>query len=447
MRLFKRKNIRTEFLPSAIEIVETPASPLGKFSIWAIFLIVLAVFIWSFSKVNEVATARGKVIPSGNTNIVQSLNTGVIKSINVKEGQDVKKGDTLLTIDDEILKGEKSKIENELKVLKTSKDILQAYKEGKNPDIDIKKFKESKALILEKLGYSKTIESIYSIDLKNTDMVINDSKEDLSKTQKRLSEEKGKLAKFKTELQSLENNQKSNANEDVNKDDDKKLEIETKKSEIKNSESRIESIKESIKDKQDNLKIKENNKEKYKLNHKQELEKELVNVLNSIEAHKKAIEKMDKQIKELIIKSPVEGKIQKSAVNTVGGVVQAGAPIIHIVPKNKELIIEAMILNKDIGFVSEKQKVQLKFDTFDFQRYGTIEGTITKITPDAVEINNQSMYKASIKLSQKDININGKTLKFSPGMTVTCDIDTGERRIIDFFIPGIKDVKNSFRLR
>ncbi len=106
-----------------------------------------------------------------------------------------------------------------------------------------------------------------------------------------------------------------------------------------------------------------------------------------------------------------------------------------------------MILNKDIGFVSEKQKVQLKFDTFDFQRYGTIEGTITKITPDAVEINNQSMYKASIKLSKKDININGKALKFSPGMTVTCDIDTGERRIIDFFIPGIKDVKNSFRLR
>ncbi|GAA0731491.1 HlyD family type I secretion periplasmic adaptor subunit [Clostridium oceanicum] len=447
MKLFKRKNVRTEFLPSAIEIVETPASPLGKFSIWAIFLIVLAAFIWSFSKVNEVATARGKVIPSGNTNIVQSLTGGTIKSINVKEGEDVKKGEVLLTIDDGQFKTDKSKLENQLEVLKTSKDILQAYKEGKKPDIDVKKFKESKALILEKLGYSKTIESIYSIDLENTDMGINDSKEDISKTQKKLSEEEGKLSKLRIELQNLENNQKSNANEDANKGEDKKSEIERKKSEIKNSEDRIENIKESIKDKQDNLKIKENNKEKYKLNHKQELEKESVNVLNAIEEHKKAIEKVNKQMKELIIKSPVDGKIQKSAVNTVGGVLQAGAPIMHIVPKNKELIVEAMILNKDIGFVSKDQKVQLKFDTFDFQRYGTIEGTITKITPDAVEINNQSMYKASIKLSKKDININGKALKFSPGMTVTCDIDTGERRIIDFFIPGIKDVKNSFRLR
>ncbi|WP_251859645.1 HlyD family type I secretion periplasmic adaptor subunit [Clostridium sp. Marseille-Q2269] len=440
MKLFKNKNIRTEFLPSAIEIVEAPASPLGKFSIWVIFLVVLVAILWSiFSKVDEVAIARGKVIPSGNTNIVQSLTGGVIKSIDIKEGQDVKKGDTLLTIDDSIIKSERDKLQSELEILNTSKDILQAYKDGKTPDINEEKLKSSRELVNEQLGYSKTINNMYSNQMENLNIDIKQAREDLGKTQARLQEARNNLAKATKELEDLKKAQV--------KANDKKLDMQEKQDNIELYNDQIKSITESINTKNDNIKIKENNKENQKLQNRQELEKELVNVLKLVESHKKDIEKLDKQIKELTIESPVEGKIQQLAVNTIGGVVQAGAPIVHIVPKNKELIVETMILNKDIGFISEGQKAQVKFDTFDFQRYGTIEGTITKITPDAVIVDNQSMYKASVKLKQKDININGKNLKFSPGMTVTCEIDTGKRRIIDFFIPGIKDVKNSFRLR
>jgi hemolysin D len=98
--IFKQDNLEYEFLPPALEIEETPASPLHRILIWVIFVIILSTFAWSYlGRVDVVAVARGKVIPDGRIKIIQPVETGVIRTIHVKEGQRIKEGQILIELD------------------------------------------------------------------------------------------------------------------------------------------------------------------------------------------------------------------------------------------------------------------------------------------------------------------------------------------------------------
>jgi hemolysin D len=120
-----------------------------------------------------------------------------------------------------------------------------------------------------------------------------------------------------------------------------------------------------------------------------------------------------------------------------------------IVPDGTTLIVEAMGLNKDIGFIKAGQAVALKFDTFSFQKYGTVKGKVVSISPDAIEDERLGLvYKINIQLGDKVLSLQGKSMNICPGMTVTAEIKTGTRRIIEFFFePIIKYTDESLKLR
>ncbi|WP_207736359.1 HlyD family efflux transporter periplasmic adaptor subunit [Fusibacter ferrireducens] len=148
------------------------------------------------------------------------------------------------------------------------------------------------------------------------------------------------------------------------------------------------------------------------------------------------------------ILAPVSGQINGLGGNAVGSVVSASTPIMTLVPRDTPMIIEASIANMDIGFISEGQSVDIKVDTFPFQKYGVIEGVITFVSPDAYQDENQgSFYKIKVKPSKETLNVNGKEMKISSGMTTTVEVKTGKRRIIEFFLPAVDYIKESFELR
>ena len=120
-----------------------------------------------------------------------------------------------------------------------------------------------------------------------------------------------------------------------------------------------------------------------------------------------------------------------------------------IVPSNTPLIVEASLLNKDVGFVEIGQEVSVKFDTFPFQKYGTLKGKVMNISPDAVEDEKMgTVYKLKISLEKQQMIVNGQNVNIVPGMTVSAEIKTGERRIIEFFLePVIKYVDEGLKLR
>ncbi len=134
----------------------------------------------------------------------------------------------------------------------------------------------------------------------------------------------------------------------------------------------------------------------------------------------------------------MDGTVQTVAVTTVGGVVTSAQPVVSIVPQNAELIVEADVLNQDIGYVFEGQEVSVKLDTFSFQKYGTVDGKIIYVSPSAVEDERKGLvYKIKVSVDRNSFNINGNDVPISSGMSGTAEIKLEERKIIEFFLEPI----------
>jgi hemolysin D len=154
--------------------------------------------------------------------------------------------------------------------------------------------------------------------------------------------------------------------------------------------------------------------------------------------------------------SPVDGVVQQLAVHTVGGVVTPAQSLLVVVPADTGLEIEAMVKNRDIGFIHVGQEAAIKIDTFDFTRYGLLHGKVTSVSQDAIikddpaskdearvapAANGNSdskgqelVYAARVSLDHTQMQVDENLLKLSPGMAVTIEIKTGSRSVISYLL-------------
>jgi hemolysin D len=139
--------------------------------------------------------------------------------------------------------------------------------------------------------------------------------------------------------------------------------------------------------------------------------------------------------------SPVDGYVNTLLVHTIGGVVQPADPILSVVPANSELVAKVRVLNKDIGYIKDGIPVQIKMDTYDFQKYGMIEGIVKKVSKDSVDDEKEGLvYDVYVEPLEKTLQVDGKKLDISTGMSLSAEIKVDKRRIIEFFIyPIIKN--------
>ena len=147
--------------------------------------------------------------------------------------------------------------------------------------------------------------------------------------------------------------------------------------------------------------------------------------------------------------APVDGTVQQLAVHTVGGVVTEAQALMVIVPQEDAVEAEAMLENKDIGFVNSGQNAAIKIETFNYTKYGLIDGKVQNVSLDAIQDEKRGLiYATRVKLSKNTMNIEGKRVKLTPGMAVTVEIKTGQRRIIEYFLsPLIQYASEGLRER
>lgn len=155
--------------------------------------------------------------------------------------------------------------------------------------------------------------------------------------------------------------------------------------------------------------------------------------------------------------APVDGTVQQLAVHTIGGVVTPAQTLLAVVPMDSHLEIEAMVQNRDVGFVRAGQDAEIKVDAFNFNRYGLIEGRVESVSSDAIardkpadkaqgnqedtaddelsEPSSQELaYAVRVSLTRTQMNVEGGVVDLSPGMAVTVEIKTGSRRIISYLL-------------
>ena len=169
--------------------------------------------------------------------------------------------------------------------------------------------------------------------------------------------------------------------------------------------------------------------------------------------------KADRRTELQALTAPVDGVVQQLAVHTVGGVVTPAQPLLVVVPLDSHLEIEAMVSNRDIGFVHAGQEAEIKVDTFNFTRYGLLHGKVLSVSPDAItrdtqqsDANNRTpgaetassepkgqelSFVARVSLDRTQMQVDDNLVNLSPGMAVTVEIKTGSRRIISYLLSPI----------
>lgn len=173
-----------------------------------------------------------------------------------------------------------------------------------------------------------------------------------------------------------------------------------------------------------------------------------INSLNASLAE--IVNKQDQILKQIqTIKSPIDGYVNTLKIHTVGGVVAATEELMTIVPKDSKLKIKATVMNQDVGFVKENMPVSVKIDTYNFQKYGILDGVVTIVSPNCIQDEKMGpVYEIYILPENKTLLVEGNEEQIKPGMSTTNEIKIGKRRIIEFFIyPLIKYLDESIKVR
>ncbi len=442
---FNGDNLEYEFLPPALEIEETPPSPARRVLIWAIFAMVILTFLWSyFGKVDEVAVARGKVIPDGRVKVIQPMETGVIRAIHVEEGQRVKEGQILIELDPTIKQADALSAAKALSIYTTDRERLVQELNG-NATGDRQ----------EAIGNGRKAKGIGALQAKLKEARESEYKAKEDALRLVAAQRENALYAAGAILTKLEKTftilkEQETAYKDLYKHEYiSKMDMLNKQMEFHSAEQEREAQKKLVSQAKDSLEEAKKNLEAIKKEREKGILTDIVDREKSISAIEGEAIKAKKKYELERLCSPVDGTVHGLASYTVGGVVTPAQPVVTVVPEGTPLIIEATVLNKDIGFLKIGQEAEVKLDTFPFQKYGTVKGKVTAISPDAFEDEKLGpVYKIKVTMEKLKIYADDRYIPVAPGMSVSVEVKTNKRRIIEFFLsPIVKYAKESLTLR
>lgn len=421
--LLKESDDSHEFLPIVSEIQEEPLNPLGRTVFWTLMTLILFTVLWlTFGKADIVVSARGKVIPDGEIKIIQPLDTGVIKKILVKEGDFVQKGQTLMEIDPSTTEPQLASLKANLEYINLERERLDATTNGRHLQTSSVADPDS---VRTQQGLSQSSLADLNNQLHAKNMEMRGIDEEISNYKNQLS------------INSAKERRMSNVADIIAKNDLEKVRAEnaeyrSKILELRHQKSKIQ---------QEANYIRSNFKTK---NYDELADRD--KKANELSANIKEIE--FKNRKQTIV-SPVDGYVNTLMIHTVGGVVTPAQKLISIVPAASPLVVKATVMSRDIGFIKEGMPVLIKIDTFDFQKYGMINGKVKKVAKDSIDDQKLGpVYDVYVTPLNKTLMVEGKETPITTGMSLTAEIKVGKRRIIEFFIyPMIKYWNQAITIR
>lgn len=417
-----------EFQPLLLEIEDSPLSPLGRFTFWIVILILVCLLCWMFwGKVDVVVSVRGKVVPDGEIKVVQAYTPGVIRAIHVKECDYVSKDALLMEIDSSSAQADLSAYTNALNVINLDLIRLDALLNNKPfhpgsqfpPDqvmIELEMYRSAYSNQEEKTGSKRA-------EIARDEAQIKGLQGADSITQRLLNAALEKQNRLDKVLDIIPKSDYEKAQSDVL----------VYRSNMSDNLSRVMEIRQH------------QNQMTQELNSIRQTFREGVLQEYSLKQAKKS--ELEAQIAEkqfnlnrATIVAPVAGYVQKLMVNTVGGVLTAAQPVLTLVPANVPLIVKATLQPSDVGFVKKDMPVALKLDAYSFQKYGVMNAGVLSLSKDTTEHDNSGpLYDLYVMPYDKYIQVDGKREFLATGMTLTAEIKTGKRRIIEFFVyPLIK---------
>jgi len=422
------------FQPHAIEILDTPASPAGRATVILIIALFVIAIVWAFfGKIDVHATASGKIIPAGYVKVVEPLESGKVRAIHVKSGDEVKAGDILLELDPTETTADLDRLTQELVTAQLEASRIAATIDAASLEDTIsthayyRPAAASSHLVRLQLDILNAAVRNHFAQRERVDADITQRQAErmrlessvvereklVSVLEERVNSTRRMAAKrIGTRTDFLQSSQLMHEEAAV---------LAAEKGQILEVDAAVDAL----------------NKERKRLD--AELLSQLVAELSEKEKEVAALQQEIIKAKQRNDRSrlaaPVDGVVQQLMVHTIGDVVTTGEQLMIVVPVGAHLEAEVMVLNKDKGFVSLGDDVEVKVEAFPFTKYGTVPGTLTHLSNDAIAQEDGTLqFPGRVSMAREVIWVDGRKEPLTPGMSVTAEVKTGQRRIIEYLL-------------
>jgi hemolysin D len=443
----RRQRHELDFLPAALEITERPASPAGRTiaaTIIAFFCLALGWAFWG--EVDIVAMAPGKIIPSGRTKTIQPLEIGVVRAIRVQDGQSVRAGDVLIELDPTTSSAEREHLSSDLiasqldaarlrAALAETDDLLTGFHPPAGAStmqialhrqflLNQNAEQHAKLATLDRQRAQREAErATVAASIGKLDATIPLLRQRVEVRKYLNDREFGSKLTYLEALQDLTEHEQ---------------ELIVEKSKYREAEAAHAAIIET--------------RIQAEAEYRRTLFGELAIAEQKAAGLAQDLIKAEQRSQLQIMTSPVDGVVQQLQVTTIGGVVTPAQQLMVVVPADSRLEVEAMVQNRDIGFVAAGQPAEIKIDTFNFTKYGLLHGTVMTVSQDAIArdkavgdkdkalagnsqpAGQELVYAARISLDSTQMQIEDKMVNLGPGMAVMVEIKTGSRRLIEYIL-------------
>ncbi|SEM32466.1 hemolysin D [Xaviernesmea oryzae] len=446
--------VERAFLPAALEIVETPASPSLRLTTFVLCALFAAGLGWAaVGEVDLIATAPGKIVPVGRTKQVQAFEAGTVARILVDDGTQVKAGEALILLDPTLARADRDRFRDaamraDLDIARLSALITPpaanmnpfAGVEADEPAIEAargryladKAGREAKLAAADREIASKRAEAVsYEAEVAKIDAQLPLAHE---RTEIHL---KGNAEAWGSRIDYL-----NAAQSEAELTSQRKVMVEKGKA----TEAAVQA---QLAD-----------RERLAAETERDWRSDLSEAMRERAEGMSELAKAERRTGLTAVTAPVDGTVADLTVHTEGGVVQAGQQLLKVVPSSEHVAIEAVVENRDVGFVRAGQPVEIKVEAFPYTHYGLIKGRVAQIardaqpdpeltrearsgtqtlseTPDALRRSGALVYVARIEMDDPTLTVDGVRTPVEPGMAITAEIKTGKRTVLDYILSPI----------
>ena len=430
-----------QFLPAALALQDSPVHPAPRVIQWLLMAFAALALLWAcVGEIDVVATASGKVVPNGKSKVIQPNEVAVVKAIHVQDGQRVQAGDLLVELDGQITGAEVERLHSDLLAAQVDRAragaLLEAIAQDREPASLAQRIPQASAE--QQQSAQRWLQGQY-LELRSA----------LDQGAALIAQRRAELQAAQTTVAALQ--QSLPISRELAADYKRLLakQFVAKHAYLEKEQSRLDQERELA---IQQVRVRELQAATQAALSQQagilaqtrramlDLQNEAGQRAAALEQELKKAEQRDRLTR---LTAPVDGTVQQLAIHTQGGVVTEAQPLMVIVPSDQPVEVEAMLENKDIGFVRAGQEVEIKVETFSFTKYGVVQGVVQSISNDAIEDEKLGLvYSTRILLKDSSIQVGANRIDLSPGMAVRAEVKTDKRKVIDYFLSPLKEYQD-----
>ena len=433
-----------DFQPALLQAQTRPPAPLGRAVLYAVLFLTGSLLLWAaLARLDIVAVAEGKLVPSGYLKIVQPAEQGVVKEILVREGETVREGQVLMRMDAALADADARALAADFHTkrvaLRRSEAQLAGQPLRREPADPASVFARAEAQYAANVSAHRTA-------LAQEQAVLEKARHDLASAEAVRAKLIQVLPHYREQEKAFEKLSNDGFTGRLMFTDKQRERIE-KEQDLKSQEFIIAAAASSIAQSEKRF-------AQIGADYRRQLQAERVELAPQIERLREELAKQKHRHQLLELRAPQAGNVKDLATHTVGTVAAPGTILMTIVPVGERLRAEVWVSNDDIGFVRVNQPVRVKLAAFQFQKYGMVDGTVAQVSADATESPNANTrsgglpgrerpagplaFRALVDLETDYLASDGERYLLAPGMQVLAEIHLGDRTVLEYLLSPVR---------